>query len=45
MCRSISTYDIDKIVNSSFYRAIRLELGDINNEIQAEAISITDCML
>ncbi len=27
------TYDIDKITNSSFYRAIRLELGDINNEL------------
>lgn len=36
--RLIFTYDIDKINNSSFYRAIRLELGDINNEI-AEAIS------
>lgn len=36
--RLIFTYDIDKIANSSFYRAIRLELGDINNEI-AEAIS------
>ena len=36
--RLIFTYDIDKIQNFPFYRTIRLELGDINNEI-AEAIS------
>ncbi len=31
--RAIFTYSIDKIANSSFYRAIGWKLGDINNEI------------